>query len=172
MGRPPKWWSDNCKTTVLWHPTGAAPVLNPTYIDFARHYGFTIKACTPLHTNCSRSALRRGWLGSSNLNPLRWTVVTTLMGTSTRSSRAMSRFRWNRNNTSPIDVISTCNTSRRVWKICIMRQRRFLLPRRITKPRMTTCFSRRYTCHGITIRPRHLFDLLSAGRAQDWLHQR
>ena len=32
---------------TLGHPAGAVPELNPTYVDFARYYGFTIKACTP-----------------------------------------------------------------------------------------------------------------------------
>lgn len=36
---------DNCKTAVLSHPPGGPAVLNPRYLDFARHYGFAIKAC-------------------------------------------------------------------------------------------------------------------------------
>lgn len=40
---------DNCKTAVLAHTPGAAPVFNPHYLDFARHHGFTIKACGPHH---------------------------------------------------------------------------------------------------------------------------
>ena len=46
-GVPAEIMVDNCKTAVLAHPAGAAPVFNPTYVDFARHYGFTIKACAP-----------------------------------------------------------------------------------------------------------------------------
>jgi transposase len=46
-GIPAELMVDNCKTAVLSHAPGAAPVFNPTYVDFARHYGFTIKACTP-----------------------------------------------------------------------------------------------------------------------------
>lgn len=38
---------DNTKTAVLAHPLGAPPVLNPTYLDYARHHGFAIKACGP-----------------------------------------------------------------------------------------------------------------------------
>ena len=38
---------DNCKTAVLSHPLGAPAVLHPRYLDFARHYGFTVKACGP-----------------------------------------------------------------------------------------------------------------------------
>jgi transposase len=36
---------DNCKTAVLSHPLGQPAVFHPRYLDFARHYGFTIKAC-------------------------------------------------------------------------------------------------------------------------------
>jgi transposase len=46
-GTPAEIMVDNCKTAVLARPSGAAPVFNPTYVDFARHYGFTIKACAP-----------------------------------------------------------------------------------------------------------------------------
>jgi transposase len=38
---------DNCKTAVLSHPLGAPALLHPRYLDFARHYGFTVKACGP-----------------------------------------------------------------------------------------------------------------------------
>jgi transposase len=38
---------DNCKTAILSHPVGQSAVPNPRYLDFARHYGFTIKACAP-----------------------------------------------------------------------------------------------------------------------------
>ncbi len=46
-GLPAEIMVDNCKTAVLAHPAGGAPVFNPTYVDFARHYGFAIKACAP-----------------------------------------------------------------------------------------------------------------------------
>lgn len=36
---------DNAKTAVLERPLLGAPVFNPRYLDFARHYGFEIKAC-------------------------------------------------------------------------------------------------------------------------------
>jgi hypothetical protein len=36
---------DNCKTAVLSHPLGQPAVFHPRYLDFAQHYGFTIKAC-------------------------------------------------------------------------------------------------------------------------------
>ena len=36
---------DNLKSAVLRRIVGQAPVLNPKYIDFSRHYGFDITAC-------------------------------------------------------------------------------------------------------------------------------
>ena len=42
---------DNCKTAVLSRPVGGPPVFNPAYLDFAGHYGFTIKACGPRRAN-------------------------------------------------------------------------------------------------------------------------
>ena len=44
---PAEMMVDNCKTAVLSHPLGAAAVLHPRYLDFARHYGFAVKACGP-----------------------------------------------------------------------------------------------------------------------------
>lgn len=38
---------DNCKTAVLSHRVGEPPVCHPHYLDFARHYGFTVKPCGP-----------------------------------------------------------------------------------------------------------------------------
>jgi transposase len=38
---------DNCKTAVLSHLLGAPAQLHPRYLDFARHFGFEIKACGP-----------------------------------------------------------------------------------------------------------------------------
>lgn len=40
---------DNCKTAVLEHVPGTEPQYNPQYLDFARHYGFRIRACGPGH---------------------------------------------------------------------------------------------------------------------------
>ena len=42
---PEKVMVDNLKSAVLRRITGEAPVLNPRYLDFARHYGFRIVAC-------------------------------------------------------------------------------------------------------------------------------
>jgi transposase len=44
-GVPAKIMCDNCKTAVLSHPYGLAPLLNPRYADFSLHYGFSVKAC-------------------------------------------------------------------------------------------------------------------------------
>ena len=50
-GVPAKIMCDNCKTAVLSHPHGLAPMLNPRYADFAAHYGFTVKACNVRKAN-------------------------------------------------------------------------------------------------------------------------
>jgi len=42
---PEKIMIDNLKTGVLQRPTGQDIIFNPKYLDFAHHYGFTIKAC-------------------------------------------------------------------------------------------------------------------------------
>ena len=47
---------DNCKTAVLRHPVGQPAQLNPRYLDFANHYGFTIRACGV------RKANEKGWV--------------------------------------------------------------------------------------------------------------
>jgi transposase len=36
---------DNLKAAVLKRPPGEQPVINPRYLDFANHYGFTIRPC-------------------------------------------------------------------------------------------------------------------------------
>jgi transposase len=50
-GVPATIMCDNCKTAVLSHPRGLAPLLNPRYADFAAHYGFTVKACNVRRAN-------------------------------------------------------------------------------------------------------------------------
>jgi transposase len=42
---------DNCKTAVLSHPVGGQAVINPRYLDYANHHGFTVKACGPRKPN-------------------------------------------------------------------------------------------------------------------------
>ena len=46
-GVPAEIMLDNCKTAILSHPLGQPAVPHPRYLDFAQHYGFTIKACGP-----------------------------------------------------------------------------------------------------------------------------
>ena len=36
---------DNLKSAVLQRLVGAAPVFNPKYLDFSRHWGFEISPC-------------------------------------------------------------------------------------------------------------------------------
>jgi hypothetical protein len=44
-GLPQKIMVDNLKSAVLKRIVGKAPVFNPIYLDFAKHYGFSIAAC-------------------------------------------------------------------------------------------------------------------------------
>jgi hypothetical protein len=44
-GIPHKVMVDNLKSAVLKRAVGDAPVLNPKYLDFATHHGFTIAPC-------------------------------------------------------------------------------------------------------------------------------
>lgn len=51
LGVPEKIMVDNLKSAVLRRLIGEAPVLNPRYVDFARHHGFRIQPCN----------VRAGW---------------------------------------------------------------------------------------------------------------
>lgn len=42
---------DNLRSGVLLHLVGRAPIFNARYLDFANHYGFTIKPCAPRKGN-------------------------------------------------------------------------------------------------------------------------
>jgi transposase len=44
-GLPHKVMVDNLKSAVLKRAVGDAPILNPNYLDFATHHGFTIAPC-------------------------------------------------------------------------------------------------------------------------------
>lgn len=44
-GVPARIMVDNLKSAVLSRKPGAEPVLNPRYLDFANHYGFTVSPC-------------------------------------------------------------------------------------------------------------------------------
>jgi transposase len=70
-GVPKDVLSDNLKTAVLRHPVGGPPVFHERYLDFARHHGFTPKACGP----CQPQAKGRvengiGYVRKSLLNGL------------------------------------------------------------------------------------------------------
>lgn len=44
-GCPRRVMIDNLKSAVLSHPAGQPAIYHPRYLDFARHYGFEIRAC-------------------------------------------------------------------------------------------------------------------------------
>jgi transposase len=44
-GCPKRVMVDNLKSAVLSHPAGQPAVYHPRYLDFARHYGFEVRAC-------------------------------------------------------------------------------------------------------------------------------
>ena len=46
-GVPARVMVDNLKSAVLQRLAGSAPLFNPKYADFARHWGFEISACNP-----------------------------------------------------------------------------------------------------------------------------
>ena len=50
-GVPSKIMIDNLKSAVLQRLAGVAPVFNPRYVDFARHYGFAIAPCNVARGN-------------------------------------------------------------------------------------------------------------------------
>jgi transposase len=50
-GVPAKIMVDNLKSAVLQRLAGVAPVFNPRYADFARHYGFSIAPCNVARGN-------------------------------------------------------------------------------------------------------------------------
>lgn len=45
QGCPARVMLDNLKSAVLRHLVGETPVFNPRYLDFARHWGFSVSAC-------------------------------------------------------------------------------------------------------------------------------
>ena len=55
-GVPRQVMVDNLKSAVLQCMIGAAPVFNPKYLDFSRHWGFEIKPCNVRSANgCGQS---------------------------------------------------------------------------------------------------------------------
>lgn len=73
-GVPREVMVDNCKTAVLSHVPGTDPVYNAQYLDFARHYGFTIKACGPGHPQSKGMVenavgyVKKSFLGGRQMN--------------------------------------------------------------------------------------------------------
>jgi transposase len=50
-GVPQRVMVDNLKSAVLSHPRGQTAIYHPRYLDFARHYGFEVRACQPRRAN-------------------------------------------------------------------------------------------------------------------------
>jgi transposase len=59
LGVPEKIMVDNLKSAVLKRLIGVAPVLNPRYVDYARHQGFQIAACN-LAAGWEKGRVERG----------------------------------------------------------------------------------------------------------------
>lgn len=59
LGVPHRVMLDNLRSAVLQHARGEAPVFNPRYLDFARHYGFEPVACAPAKGN-EKGRVERG----------------------------------------------------------------------------------------------------------------
>jgi transposase len=59
LGVPEKIMVDNLKSAVLRRLIGVAPVLNPRYVDYARHQGFRIAACN-LAAGWEKGRVERG----------------------------------------------------------------------------------------------------------------
>jgi transposase len=59
LGVPEKIMVDNLKSAVLRRLIGVAPVLNPRYVDYARHQGFKIAACN-LAAGWEKGRVERG----------------------------------------------------------------------------------------------------------------
>jgi transposase len=55
-GCPARLMIDNLKSAVLRRVVGEAPMFNPRYLDFARHWGFDISPCTPRKGNEKENA--------------------------------------------------------------------------------------------------------------------
>ena len=64
-GVPKRLMIDNLKSAVLQRLAGVAPVFNPKYLDFSRHWGFEISACN----------VRSGWEYVVVKNMSRWISI-------------------------------------------------------------------------------------------------
>ena len=73
QGCPDRLMIDNLKSAVLRRVVGEAPVFNPRYVDFARHWGFGISACNVAKGNeKGRVENAVGYVKKNFLNGLDW----------------------------------------------------------------------------------------------------
>ena len=78
-GVPSKLMIDNLKSAVLQRLAGTAPVFNPRYLDFARHYGFAIAPCNVARGNeKGRVESGVGYVKKNFLNGLELTDFSTI----------------------------------------------------------------------------------------------
>ena len=78
LGVPKKVIVDNLRSAVLKRVRGEAPVFNPRYLDFARHYGFEIVACNVAKGN-EKGRVERG-VGYVKTNFLRGLALPDFAG--------------------------------------------------------------------------------------------
>lgn len=73
-GVPERIIIDNLKTGVIEHLAGCAPIFNQRYLDYSKHYGFTITACNVAKGNeKGRVENGVGYVKKNFLNGLEWT---------------------------------------------------------------------------------------------------
>lgn len=78
-GAPRDMMLDNLKTGVLSHPMGGPVTYHPRYLDFARFYGFKVKACNVRKANeKGRVENAVGYLRKNFLNGLELTAFAPL----------------------------------------------------------------------------------------------
>jgi len=89
-GVPARIMVDNLKSAVLRRIIGQAPVFNPKYLDFSRHYGFDISACNVRKGNemgiveSGVGYVKKNLLGGldildfSHINPACWQWLETI----------------------------------------------------------------------------------------------
>ena len=56
--RPASSSSTNLKTGVLRHPVGERAAFNPSFLDFAAHYGFEARACNVRKSPTKKAGLK------------------------------------------------------------------------------------------------------------------
>jgi len=86
-GCPTRLMIDNLRSAVLQRLAGVAPVFNPKYVDFARHWGFDISAC-----NVGRGkALKMALATLRKISSLDWNCP---ISTHSRPRRRYGSTRW------------------------------------------------------------------------------